>query len=306
MQFYLREFIKISILLCLVVYLLDYYIISAILLGLAWQQIAFIGHDFGHQNDYLSINLLIVMLFGTSIQWWKRNHNIHHIDTNSIENDPDIQHLPFICIDSTIIKAQTYYSTYYNKWFNIDKVANYFVSKQHYLYYLAMAIARVNLYVQSFQLLIYNQVQNRYKELFCLLIYWIWYIYLVSGLELIYERVIFVCISHAVAGLVHVQITLSHFGMPAHFVEEKFIENQFKTTLNISSSPYLDWFHGGLQFQIEHHLFPRVPRSNLRALSVKVQRFAKDNNLIYRSLDFISANRLVLKQLSEVAKGVGN
>lgn len=48
----------------------------------------------------------------------------------------------------------------------------------------------------------------------------------------------------------------------------------------------MDWFHGGLQFQIEHHLFPRVPRRNLRRIAPAVKKFCKKHDLPYRSADF--------------------
>ena len=39
---------------------------------------------------------------------------------------------------------------------------------------------------------------------------------------------------------------------------------QLRTTMNVATHPLLDWVHIGLQFQVEHHLFPRLPRHNLR------------------------------------------
>ena len=54
-------------------------------------------------------------------------------------------------------------------------------------------------------------------------------------------------------------------------------------TLNVDCPTWMDWFHGGLQFQSEHHLFPKIPRHNLRAASKYIRAFAKDNDLPYIS-----------------------
>ncbi|CAN1237518.1 Delta(8)-fatty-acid desaturase 1 [Linum grandiflorum] len=63
----------------------------------------------------------------------------------------------------------------------------------------------------------------------------------------------------------------------------------------------MDWFHGGLQFQLEHHLFPRLPRCQLRKVSPVVQDLCKKHNLPYRSYSFFEANVCTIKTLREVA-----
>ncbi|KAL8555170.1 hypothetical protein ACS0TY_003107 [Phlomoides rotata] len=63
----------------------------------------------------------------------------------------------------------------------------------------------------------------------------------------------------------------------------------------------MDWFFGGLQFQLEHHLFPRLPRCNLRKVSPIVQELCKKHNLPYRSLSFFEANKWTLKTLRTAA-----
>jgi fatty acid desaturase len=89
-----------------------YRITGGCLLGLYWQQLAFIGHDSGHnavthdkQTDYWIGLIHGPLLSGISISWWKDSHNVHHVSTNSIGHDPDIQHLPFLvcCTRNSLI-----------------------------------------------------------------------------------------------------------------------------------------------------------------------------------------------------------
>lgn len=169
-----------------------------------------------------------------------------------------------------------------------------------------------------------------------MVIYFSWYTCLVMMIPTVQGKLLFHVLCHVVAGLIHVQITLSHFASDTYWgngylrhddtsdismaskharieiepvpmkrtsseeqllkLEESrspapapcspqasrsqspapsesmhqdvFIRQQFMSTLNISCPASLDWFHGGLQFQIEHHLIPRLPRHHLRRAMV--------------------------------------
>jgi cytochrome b involved in lipid metabolism len=87
------------------------YFVSAVVLGMFWQQVAFLGHDLGHNSvrgtaakDWFA-GLLVTAFFGVSVQWWKRSHNVHHVVTNSLEHDPDIQHLPVFSVSEKAFKG---------------------------------------------------------------------------------------------------------------------------------------------------------------------------------------------------------
>merc|ERR1719174_208303 len=101
--------------------------------------------------------------------------------------------------------------------------------------------------------------------------------------------------------LFHVQITLSHWGMPTADLgsSESFPQRQLRTTMDIACPPWLDWLHGGLQFQAIHHLFPRVPRHNLRKVQVMVREFCADTDIPYSILGFMDGNRKVISRLEE-------
>ena len=329
------------------------YTLSALTIGMFWQQLAFLGHDAGHnqltgstRTDYVYA-WLVTAFFGVSGSWWKRSHNVHHVHTNSIECDPDIQHLPMLAVSEDIMKG--FYSTYHQKTFTFDRVAQAFVRHQHLLYYPLMAIARANLYVQSF-LLVLNpnvKVPHRRAELLALLIYWCWFIALMRLLPASHLlRFYYYILSHAVVGLIHVQITLSHFAMPAyhgslmpatlpvssstphdqhravhqHAVDEatrtvhnsrlnprdRFFHTQFSTTMNVQCSRYMDWLHGGLQFQVEHHLLPRLPRKHLRyAMQRYIKPFALKHALPYHAFDVPARpTGIVYQQLKDQASAM--
>merc|ERR1711871_922689 len=107
-------------------------------------------------------------------------------------------------------------------------------------------------------------------------VYWAWFSTLVSYTSSWPELAAYVIISHGFSGILHVQITLSHFCMETFTKEQPvytsddndWFKVQLATTMDVDCPQWMDWFHGGLQFQIEHHLFPRLPRHNLRECQI--------------------------------------
>jgi len=290
-------------------------ILGAVFVAIFWQQMAFIGHDAGHHaithdatwDDRIGL-VVGNLLTGVSIGWWQKSHNAHHIVTNSIEFDPDIQHLPVLAISEKFFNS--IYSFYHERVMQFDALAKFFVRYQHLLYFLIMGLARFNLYLQSFLLAFSNQkVKMRFWEIFTMCLFWTWYLYLCSYLPTFWTRLVFVFLAHFLAGIIHIQITLSHFSMETHhgipqesFEHDKFLLSQMDTTMDIECAPWMDFFHGGLQFQFEHHLFPRVARHNLRGIHNEMKAMCKKHDLPFRSKSFIAANIEVVNLLKETAQ----
>ncbi|KAI9344614.1 fatty acid desaturase-domain-containing protein [Obelidium mucronatum] len=236
---------------------------------------------------------------GVSLGWWKKNHNVHHIVTNHPEHDPDIQHMPFLAVTSRLMN--NLYSTYYKRVMEFDALAKIMLPIQHYTFYVLLAFGRFNLYVNSIaHLTSKDRVPHRTLELVGIAFFWTWYLSPSPGLIITH-----IMVSHMFTVLLHVQITLSHFGMPTDIVEgESFAEMALRTSMDVDCPRWFDWFHGGLQFQVVHHLFPRVPRHNLRTVRPWVMEFAQENGLTYHNYKFIKGNRIVLKCLKQVAEEV--
>ncbi|XP_028807017.1 acyl-lipid (9-3)-desaturase-like [Neltuma alba] len=280
------------------------------LMGFLWIQSGWIGHDSGHYqvmtsrgfNRFAQI-LAGNCLAGISIAWWKWNHNAHHIACNSLEFDPDLQHMPLFAVSSKFFNSLTSY--FYERKLNFDSVSRFLVSCQHWTFYPVMCFARVNLFAQSFTLLLSKRkVPNRVQELLGLLVFWIWYPLLVSCLPTWCERILFVVASFAVTGIQHVQFCLNHFSASVYVGQPNandWFEKQTSGTLDIKCSAWMDWFHGGLQFQVAHHLFPRIPRCQLRKISPLVSELCRTHNLPYNCVSFWEANALTIQTLRDAA-----
>jgi len=72
-------------------------------------------------------------------------------------------------------------------------------------------------------------------------------------------------------------------------LETAWAEHQLKTTSNFAmGSKAVSWFVGGLNFQIEHHLFPRVSHIHYPAISKIVMEKCKEYNLPYNKYDTLT------------------
>ncbi|CAI5758598.1 unnamed protein product [Candida verbasci] len=314
---YVREVVKIgSLFLYSLIFLkTGYLFLSALCMGMAWHQGTFIAHDAGHvsiTHNYQIDNLFGMCIAdwfgGLSLGWWKRNHNVHHLITNDPIHDPDIQHLPFFAVSVRLF--ENVYSTYYDKYLPFDKFCEKLIPLQKYLYYPILCFGRFNLYRLSWTHLILGQGPRkgkaawfRYFELAGLSFFFYWFFYMLIGsIHGGWNKFNYIMVSHIATMLVHVQITLSHFAMSTSDlgVSESFPSRQLRTTMDVDCPEWLDFFHGGLQFQAIHHLFPRLPRHNLRKVQPFVIDFCKDVGLSYSIYGFGEGNGIVIGKLGDI------
>lgn len=116
------------------------------------------------------------------------------------------------------------------------------------MFYIVMCFGRFNLYAQSFIYLADKKVQFRTPEIVGLLVFWTWFTAMLSFMPSWSVLGAYVFISHAATMFLHVQITISHFGMPTDDKpEETFAEKALRTSMDVECSSWMDWFHGGLQ-----------------------------------------------------------
>ena len=272
--------------------------VSAVCLGMFWCQLAFVGHDVGHssvngrRNDSFYGTLFGNTLGGISLEWWKHGHYVHHVSPNDVQKDPDIQHLPVMAVDE---KMLGFYSSFHGEWFHFTRLAKLLVAHQIYLFYPIMSVARFNLYAQS---LIYSLNKGSWLDLLTLFTFYAWYIALVLSGDSMF---MYIYVSHATTGLLHVQICISHFAEQVLSEHLDWVDRQSLTTIDVNCPACMDWFHGGLQFQLIHHLFPRMPRENLRLASEMMEGFFKQHKVRYLRLGFFDAQARVLRKLAQTS-----
>lgn len=325
-------------------------VLGSMMIGFFFQQVAFMGHDAGHgsiTSDFSIDNyvgfLVGNFLTGIDIGWWKATHYVHHSATNSLHDDPDIQHMPLLCFDTRI---EGLWSKYHGKYMPLDAIGRLLVPYQHLYFYPVMAVARINLYIQSILYLIKTcpliptsskkgrsvldestgQVKEHYAwpkpsmafwsgQVFSLIGFYAAWFALLSSLDSWKVRLLVFAVSHFTAGLLHVQILISHVAMdycmegsgatgttkdPKQLGSSGYYEWQALSTMDVACPPYMDWFHGGLQFQLEHHLFPRVPRWRLRALMPLVDDIFRKHDIPTTRVPFFQANKMIVNHMADI------
>eukprot|EP01114_Cavostelium_apophysatum_P003048 TRINITY_DN1277_c0_g1_i1.p1 TRINITY_DN1277_c0_g1~~TRINITY_DN1277_c0_g1_i1.p1 ORF type:complete len:420 (+),score=118.85 TRINITY_DN1277_c0_g1_i1:187-1446(+) len=238
----------------------SYPLIATILIGVAMQQSGWSGHDYVHGRGKTS-KVLGIGLGGLinafSSRWWSEKHNKHHVHTNQFGVDDDIQNDPILHL-----------------WVPTKEKDVPFRAYQHLYYHIVYSFLFVSWRIQSFQT---AWRQRDFLELSLMAINYFWLLCLP----------VYVSIPSVILGgwLVAEIVTATHQseeiieGMSFHFVED-----QFRTTRDVTSnSVIMNYLWGGMQYQLEHHLFPTMPKYRYPALIPKLKDFAKKNGLDYRT-----------------------
>jgi len=286
---------------------LGHWFIGAILMGLGYQQLGWLAHDYCHQQvfknrklnnffAYLTGNILS----GLSVNWWKDRHNSHHAITNVLDADPDLENLPLFSWDKHD------FPTIPTRW-----GASTLIPHQH-LYFLPWTMTlKIIWNLQSFFWNKRKQSAALQKlvttELTCLYIHHLgvffvcWY-----SMGSLSATLAFIAIAEFIggAGIANI-VFMNHYACEqvnqADSKNATFVELQLQTTRNIEPSVWMNWFSGGLNLQVEHHLFPTMPRHNLMKVRPLVQQFCKEHNLPYCSLPWSECMSGVLKKLAQLS-----
>ena len=232
-------------------------LVTAVVMGITYTQVAFLGHDGGHQqvwrskkaNDLLGI-FAGDLLTGLSYGWWIDKHNRHHAKPNHEGSDPDIA--------EGVLAFTTGQAANRNNAF-----ARFITRNQAYLFFPLLAFEGLNLHVSSIISLGHAEHHKRRKLEISLYI-----IHLVAFFgALLYvlgpvQALAFFAVQKAVFGIyMGCSFAPNHKGMPiiAPGVKMDFLRRQVLTSRNIRGGRFTDFVLGGLNYQIEHHLFPNMP-----------------------------------------------
>lgn len=285
-----------------------YWFIGALFAGLGYQQLGWLGHDSCHHNLTKNRRLNIIagyffgnFLAGFSVNWWKNRHNTHHAITNVLDADPDVDNLPLFCWDEEDLNRVPDFS-----------IAKYIVSYQEYYFLPFTFTLKLIWKLQSIVFLSRPRVHNksfqdaRKWEIGTLVGHWIMLFWVMSYCPSISAAISFFLISEGVGGAgIALIVFMNHYALDQLSFEEghkaNFITLQLEHTRNIAPSPFMNWIAGGLNFQVEHHLFPTIPRNNMPYIRPLVQKFCKENDIPYHELDFWGCLDEVHKKLARIS-----
>ncbi|ATL25567.1 fatty acid desaturase family protein [Streptomyces formicae] len=260
---------------------------------------AFIGHDAGHSQISGNRTVGRVMglihgnlLLGMSSAWWNDKHNRHHANPNHIEKDPDV------AADVLVwTSKQAKVRVGFRRWLTRN---------QAWLFFPLTLLQGVAMKVYGFQDLRRQAPRERVVEGLLLVAHLVGYVTLLLTAMPLGHAVAFAAIHQALFGL-HLGLAFApnHKGMEMPDPDGErwgHLRRQVLTSRNIRGSLATDWFLGGLNYQIEHHLFPSMPRPHLRLAQPLVRAHCASLGMPYTEAGFVDSYRQVLRHMYEVGE----
>ena len=266
-------------------------------LGVIFTQLAFLGHEASHRqvlnsgpaNDRVGWVLAVVFV-GISYSWWMNKHNRHHQNPNKLGKDPDIEIDTFSFVEESAATRRG--------------LMAWFTRRQGLFFFPLLLLEGLNLHLKSVQSLWLNrQVKGRRRELATLGVRFALYltaVFLVLPLGMAFA---FLGVQLAVFGLyMGASFAPNHIGMPIVPREAKldFFGKQVRTSRNVAGGWWATALMGGLNYQIEHHLFPSMPRPHLSAARRLVREHCRVHDVPYAETNLITAWGIVIRYLNQV------
>jgi fatty acid desaturase len=267
----------------------------AALLGLLSTQLGFLGHDAGHRQIFASrrANRLLGLvigngLIGLSFGWWVPKHNLHHAHPNEIDRDPDIGFGPRRAPQAPGGVP------------GVRRLAGWMTRRQAELFFPLMLLRSTGLYVVGAQDLIRRRDRAAVTERVVLVLHAALYLSVIFWVLSPLQGLAFLAVHQAVFSFyLGCSFAPNHKGMPLieKDSEMSFARRQVITSRNLTGGWWTTFVFGGLNYQIEHHLFPAIPRPNLRRAQSLVRAFCLEKGFGYREESTIDSYRQTLRQL---------
>jgi len=274
--------------------------VAALGLGLAWQQAGWLTHDFLHHSVHPERRLgervglwMGGVVMGFSGDWWKRKHNTHHALPNVRGVDEDIDTLPFLAFSEHDLPGASGF-------------ARWMVRLQTVTALPVLATARINWWTQSFLwALRAPRVERRGWEIASMVLHHAWSLGMLALLPTWSARVGFFLVSQLSSGLMTGAVFLvGHNARPMYDRADApgFYALQLQTGQNVRPAWGMGWFFGGLHRQIEHHLFPTMPRHNHERVRDAVRALCARHGLPYTERGFFQGLGDVAGVLGRVSR----
>jgi fatty acid desaturase len=273
-------------------------------LAILFTQIAMLGHDAAHRqifrsgrwNDWTTLvigNLLVGMSYG----WWQHKHTRHHANPNKVGSDPDIE-LPVISFTPEQAARRRE-----SRWIGLG----WLMAHQGVFFFPILLFEGLSLHVSSIHRVFSREpLRRRWVE-----------IVFISIRLVSFPLLVFLVLSPGIAfAFLGVQLGLfgvfmgmafapNHKGMPIVPADVKidFLRRQVLMSRNIRGNRMLDTMMGGLNYQIEHHLFPSMPRPHLRAASAMIEQYCRDQGVAYTQTGLWQSYGIVVRYINRVGLG---
>lgn len=271
-------------------------LLIAAAVGIVLTQIAFVAHEAGHRQVLAkgpaNVRLARILggIVGMSYSWWDTKHTRHHGNPNQVGKDPDIDMDTISFLEEDARQARGIY--------------RFINQRQGWLFFPLLTLEGLNLHAMSFKHLMFKpNVKGRWTELgliaarFAVLLVPV-FLFLPVGMAFA-----FLGVQLAVFGVyMGAAFAPNHKGMPIIAPEARldFFSKQVRTSRNIRGGWWVTTLYGGLNYQVEHHLFPNMARPHLAKARVLVREHCRTLNVPYTETSLWRSYAIVISYLNRV------
>ena len=278
-------------------------LLVAAVLAVVLAQFGFLGHDAAHRQIFAShqwnewtARVVSGLFSGMSYRWWMSKHNRHHLNPNKEGADPDLAPGAF-AFTPAAVQSRRGFGRRLARW-------------QGYFFFPLLLLEGLALHVTSIQTIMRREpMKHRWTEA----------AFIGARLGGYIAVLLIVLPPGKAAAFLGVQMGLfglllggafapNHTGMPIVPPNEKidFLRRQVLMSRNIRGGWATNFALGGLNYQIEHHLFPNMPRPNLRRAQPIVRDYCAGHRVSYTETSLLSAYRIVVRYLNQVGLGASD
>jgi fatty acid desaturase len=272
-------------------------LLNAAYLAFVFVQISLLAHDFGHRqfsfhssrkNDWLTL-VFGNLLLGLSRQWWIDKHNEHHGHPNQVDLDPDVD-IPLLAFEEEQALQKRGFPRFVVKY-------------QAALIFPLALLQSLSMLSSSIEFLAAKKAKSTLVEAMMICAHFALYLGLLFSVLEPLQALLFIAVHRGLFGTYMVSIFApNHKAMPLleRDSDVDFLRRQVLTSRNVIAHPITDFWYGGLNYQIEHHLFPRMPRNKLREAQPIIRGFCRDHSIAYHETGVLQSYREILQHLHKV------
>ncbi|XP_066475869.1 acyl-CoA (8-3)-desaturase-like [Tiliqua scincoides] len=272
------------------------FFIGVLLFTTAQSQMSWFQHDLGHLSvftkskwNHLVHTILMAIVKGMTASWWNNLHFQHHAKPNCFRKDPDLNMHPIVfalgkklAAELGMQKKKFMPYNYQHKYFSI--IGPVLLVPFFQLSILYFSIKRKE-WLELALIVTFNiRICLSYVPLMGFKYFMVYY-----WLSRFLESVWFIWISQ-----------MNHIPMNIDYDKNMdWMSTQLYATCNVDQSLFNDWFTGHLNFQIEHHLFPTMPRHNFSKVAPLVKSLCARHGMDYQCKPLLTAFRDILRSLKD-------
>lgn len=278
-------------------------LLIAAALGVLCTQLSFLAHEAGHRQIFASrrandwaARLLATSVAGMSYSWWEQKHGAHHNHPNVISKDPDIMDSPIAFHVEESVSRQ-------------GRLSSFLTRKQGWFFFPLLLLVGLGLQIDSVKFVFRRaKVTHRWVELPILVVRLSILPVLAFSFLPLGMAFAFLAVQLAVFGFyMGASFAPNHKGMPVLPANSRvdFLSRQVLTSRNISGGRFMDILLGGLNRQVEHHLFPDMARPQLHRATAIVRQYCDKHGIPFTETTLLQSYGIIVRYLNDVGLAAG-